>query len=552
MNHTREISRYVRLSGSEDESRALRYVRTQMEGSGFEVREHRFESYVGVPEMACLKVVGFKKEHGGTAPAISASTPSEGLEAELVDVGRGGSFDQLDLKGKVALIHGLCSPLLVKIAEEKGAVAEVFVNDSHAHEGIASPVWGTPTPETAKELPRTPSMSITQANGRELSALLKKNGQLRVVLRTRVKNEWTKVPVLTADLEAKQDFVLLSGHIDSWHLGAMDNASGNALMMEVGRVLSEHRELLKRGLRIAFWSGHSHGRYSGSAWYADNFWEELYERCVAHVNVDSVGAVGATDLTRQQVMKEAEEFVTTAVHEATGQRATGVRFARAGDQSFWGLGITSMLCEVSEQANRGSGSDLTPWGWWWHTPQDTIDKIDPDFLLRDANVYLRVVGGLCSGEVLPFKFEATAREIERVLGELSASADERVDLVRVTAEVRDLRRLVRKLERNRGASGEKARIMNDALKRLGRLLIPVNYTKAGQFDQDLAVPTDPLPGLRNILRLREIDPASDEYRFLATRLQRETNRTLHAILEAKRVVERALVELDVVDSKDAD
>ena len=156
------------------------------------------------------------------------------------------------------------------------------------------------------------------------------------------------------------------------------------------------------------------------------------------------------------------------------------------------------------------------------------------------------MGGLCSSEVLPFKFEATVKEIEDVLSELSASAAESIDLTHAIAETRKLRRLVRKLERcgDKGASGEEARIMNEALKRLGRLLIPVNYTKAGPFDQDLAVSTPPLPGLQPILRLIEMNPGSDERRFLATRLQRETNRTLHAILEAKRVVERTVWELD--------
>ncbi len=543
MEHTREISRYVRLSGSAEESRALRYVRERLEEAGFAVREHKFESYVGIPQMASLAVAGTKSKYAGTVPAISVSTPSRGLEAELVDVGSGESYDHLDPSGKVVLIHGLCSPRLVRTAEEKGAVAEVFVNDSHAHEGIASPVWGTPTPETAGELPRTPSMSIDRASGQELGALLKKRGdKVRVVLKTKVENRWTKVPVLIADLDAERDFVLLSGHIDSWHLGAMDNASGNSLMIEVGRVLSKHRGLLRRGLRLAFWSGHSHGRYSGSTWYADMFWEELYERCVAHVNVDSPGALGATDMTRQQVMKESEQFVTSAIREVAGQDAAGVRFARAGDQSFWGLGITSMLCEVSEQPVQRRRGDLQPWGWWWHTPQDTIDKIEPDFLLRDARVYLRIVGGLCACDVLPFDFEPTLKEIEGVLGELSAVGGKGIDLARVSAEVRELWQLVRKLERNRGRSAEREdmRIMNDVLKRLGRLLIPVNYTKAGPFDQDLAIPTGPLPGIQPLRRLREMEPDSDEYRFLATRIQREVNRTLYAILEAKRAVEQAL------------
>ncbi|MEZ4715068.1 MAG: M28 family peptidase [Caldilineaceae bacterium] len=108
--------------------------------------------------------------------------------------------------------------------------------------------------------------------------------------------EWQTTPILVGELDGRHsdEFVLFSGHLDSWEVGAMDNGSANATMLEVGRLLAMHRDGLYRGLRLVFWSGHSHGRYSGSTWYVDNHWEELYDRCVAHVNVDSTGARGAT------------------------------------------------------------------------------------------------------------------------------------------------------------------------------------------------------------------------------------------------------------------
>src|SRR5688500_6613614 len=86
--------------------------------------------------------------------------------------------------------------------------------------------------------------------------------------------------------EADPTFVMLTGHLDSWYLGAMDNATANATMLEVARLMAAQRTRLRRGVRVLFWSGHSHGRYSSSAWYADNFFVELDERCVAHVNAD--------------------------------------------------------------------------------------------------------------------------------------------------------------------------------------------------------------------------------------------------------------------------
>ena len=68
------------------------------------------------------------------------------------------------------------------------------------------------------------------------------------------------------------------------------------------------------------------------------------------------------------------------------------RMSRSSDQSFWGHGIPSVLAALSEQqaddsptskahAHLFGGGGL---GWWWHTPEDTLDKIDPAFFKRDA------------------------------------------------------------------------------------------------------------------------------------------------------------------------
>ena len=91
---------------------------------------------------------------------------------------------------------------------------------------------------------------------------------------------------------------MFNGHVDSWHYGAMDNGTANATQLEVARLLAEHRDELYRGVRMAFWSGHSHGRYASSAWYADAFWHDLHERCACNVNIDSVGGKGAVDSER--------------------------------------------------------------------------------------------------------------------------------------------------------------------------------------------------------------------------------------------------------------
>ena len=50
----------------------------------------------------------------------------------------------------------------------------------------------------------------------------------------------------------------------------------------------------------------------------------------------------------------------------------------------------------------GGGGRAGGLGWWWHTTEDTIDKIDPEFLVRDAWLYLALLWELCTRVRLPF------------------------------------------------------------------------------------------------------------------------------------------------------
>ena len=96
--------------------------------------------------------------------------------------------------------------------------------------------------------------------------------------------------MVAVDIKGKSDsFVLVSGHYDSWYEGITDNAVSDAILLEYARVLYAHRSELKRGVRIAWWSGHSDGRFSGSTWYCDSHYADLRKNCVAHVNLDLTG-----------------------------------------------------------------------------------------------------------------------------------------------------------------------------------------------------------------------------------------------------------------------
>ncbi len=60
-----------------------------------------------------------------------------------------------------------------------------------------------------------------------------------------------------------------------------------------------------------------------------------------------------------------------------------------------------------------------------------------------------------------------------------------------------------------------------------RALIPINYTRCGEYDHDPAQFVPVLPLMDDARKLAHLDPNSNDYKFLLTRLVRSRNRVLH-------------------------
>jgi hypothetical protein len=546
--HLAGVTAEVRLSGSPEEGRAFDYIEEQLTQFGYDVQRFQSEALIGYPVRASLQVLGgLPREIRANGYSLSPSTGPEGITGDLIYVGAGMPADYagIDARGKIVLSDGLAMPGKARAASLAGAIGQIHANDEQIHEMCLSPVWGTPIPETASLLPDVPAVGVTREDGDRLKTSAA-SGAVSIQLVTEPYLAWTAIPTLTADLPGSEEdrFVLFSGHVDSWHLGVMDNGTANATQLEVARLLATHKVELRRGVRLAFWSGHSHGRYASSAWYADSHWHELHEQCVCHVNIDSVGAMGASVLEEAPTMAETYGFGRQVMKEVTGTELDYRRISRSSDQSFWGHGIPTLFATLSEQPRDtsatgaamaqllGAGAKGGGLGWWWHTTEDTRDKIDADNLVRDARVYAETLWRLCTVARLPFDYAATADELAQTLERYHVAANGQIDLERTRALAVELGRELRAgaLERS---DADRA---NDVLLALARHLIPVNYTRSGPFEHDLALGTSPLPGLADAVTLGQLDPDGDDFRFLRTRLERERNRVEHALRSAIRLV----------------
>jgi len=549
------LSTLQRHAGTPDEAAAFRYIVAQLREAGIEdVREEAFDAFLSFPVSGTLDVAGLGPVRAKTR-AFAVSTGGESISGEVVFVPtKGGTalfsgdgsrdYDDIDVRGKI-VISDRGRPDTILAAGHAGALCHIhyWASDEDAiHEQIATTIWGTPTPDSIGRLPTIPSLGVTRNDGLRLVELARRGG-LRATFSTVVETGWRRVPLVTAHIPGttSDDFAFLNGHVDSWYHGTTDNATGNAACLELARIAHGQRQHLKRGVRVAWWPGHSQGRYAGSAWYADHHWEELHDRAIININIDSPGAKGATSYAVVTMAAETEHLGTTVIKDLVDQHPEAERPARAGDQSFWGLGIPSLYMLLSnlpqEQWAAVGGCGMN---WWWHTESDTIETADRQVLALDTRIYAATVARLCAGPVLPYRLAEAAREIATLLADYETKAQGRFDLAELharagaaihAAEALDAR-AVAAIGADLDPASESARAIVAAQKAVSRVLVPLRYTTGNIYDHDPAMPAPALQQLRDISVLAALDPASDAARFLHATLGRQRNGVAQALRAA--------------------
>ncbi len=541
----RTIAQWTRLSGTPDERAAAEYVAKQLKKFGFATQILLHDAYISLPGKAELRITSPEtRTLAAITHSMGVSTGAGGVGGALVFAGT-GTVPELERvgAGAFALIDGRATPQIAVNATRAGVAGVVCYAGRAPHEMCCSPVWGNPSAGTREALPNVVLLSVARADGEALRAMCL-GGRVDVHAAAEVHTGWTKTPIVVGDLEpghreAEDRFVMFSGHLDGWYLGAMDNGSANATMLEVARILAPHRKRLRRGLRILFWSGHSHGRYSSSAWYADTHWLELNARCLVHVNIDSTGAVDADDFGTNS-MPQTAELARWAVRQVANATLDAHRLGRNSDQSFLGLGVPSILGAISRQADHSLG-------WWWHTPYDTLDKVDPVRLVRDTKIFVLALERLLADPVAPFDYAAAGSDLRETLEGMAQTAGSALDLSPAIAAASRLETLAGRLARAAAAAdgGARAAAINACLHELGRILVPATYTAAGPYAHDPALETPFLPRLREVARLATLGPDSDAAKFLRVDLVRAHNAVADAAQRACACVEACLASLAV-------
>ena len=525
-----------RLSGSAGELEAIRFITEKLASYGISFEEHVFASYLSNPISASLTVLG---ENNVSIPAktraFSADCP-EGVEGELVYApAKGGiQFDTAvipwmreQVEGKIIISEG-GGPQHMDRAAELGALGLIHVwpsGEDVIHEMTASAVWGVPTPDTARLLPTIPEISVKKTDGEKLIAWAK-DQHIRVKMTAVLEAGVKTLHLPVASIPGKsEDYVLLAGHIDSWYVGVTDNAVGNALCLELARAFKEHQGELNRSIKVAWWPGHSNGRYAGSTWYCDNAYEDLRRHCVAYINADSPGSkFGVIPLVRSTLI-EKDGYFQQAVRDVSGTEPQWDFPIRAGDNSMWGAFIPFhlMLRDKPDRDHNQAHVGGSGGGWWWHSEEDTYDKADLELLARDARIFASFAYRIMAPEILPVDFLALAARMEGILKGYAEKGNPAFDMSKALHKTEAFRNAARAVADSKPSDPIK---LNRLYKNAGGRLMALMYTTVGPYEQDVAYDLKPFHGFYRVSGLNHDNTAPDMLLFHETAFRRQYNRFL--------------------------
>ena len=179
--------------------------------------------------------------------------------------------------------------------------------------------------------------------------------------------------------EKPEEIVLIGGHLDSWDLGtgAVDDGAGVAITVAAAKLIADLPERPKRTIRVVMFGAEEVGLLGAYA-YTKQHKDELINHVLA-----TESDFGADTIWR--LVSNVSESANPAIDEL-GKLLTPLGIVRGGsDVKGGGPDIIPLdkagVPTIRLQQNGMDYFDLH------HTPDDTLDKIDPDKLAQNVAAY---------------------------------------------------------------------------------------------------------------------------------------------------------------------
>jgi aminopeptidase YwaD len=225
------------------------------------------------------------------------------------------------------------------------------------------------------------------------------------------------------------------------------------------------------------------------------------------------------------------------LREVAGTEAQQDRPGRNSDQGFYGIGLP--LLQFNHDRTDPGGRY-----WFWHTEEDTFDKIDFDILAGDSRLYVSALSRLLTSPIPPIRLQGATSELKERLEERQKWAGSRFDLAKAIEKAAELDTFARGLDARLASYEPEGQLAGAIARQMVRVIRPVlrvTYQEHGPYHQDPALEVPTLPGLAALETLGRLPANSDQLGFTMTHLVRERNRLLDHL-------EQAITEARALDS----
>ena len=309
----------------------------------------------------------------------SVGTTGDGIQAEVLVV---RSFEELDAKaaaakGRIVLFNVPYTNYGETVrfratgssrASRLGAVAMLIRAVGPA--GLRTPHTGAL--QYSADAKKIPAAAISSEDADRLQRMADRGG--KVVVRLKM-DAHVDADVESANVvgeirgrERPDEIVVVSGHLDSWDIGAgaTDDGGGCVVTWEALRIMKKLNLRPRRTVRVVLWTNEENGGRGGLA-YRDRHRAELAKHVMMLESDGGVFRPLGFGFTGSEAGRETVKAIATLL--------TGI----AADQISPGGGGADIGPSMIEARVPGMSLEVDGAKYFLihHTPADTIDKIDP-------------------------------------------------------------------------------------------------------------------------------------------------------------------------------
>ena len=319
----------------------------------------------------------------------SPSTPPGGLCAPIVDVGMGTEKEYARKQGTLAGKIVLCSSAnpeegkpphrREKYGRAVSAGALGFVYTRHLPGGLSE--TGSLRPGKLGEIP---AVAVSYETGFALKRLIEK-GETVVSLDVQNESHPTTAWHVLGDVPGQTPEVILVGaHYDGHDIsqGAMDDASGTCMVLELARLFGPLRGQLRRTIRMMGIACEELG-VLGSTKFVKAHLDQMQDIALM-INLDSAVGSGAKGFNYSG-LDEVEALLKRIAKETSYSLRLSERIVTASDNFPFFMAGVPAICMLAKEDNRALGRGFG------HTAMDTLDKVNERDMKECAMVAARVL-----------------------------------------------------------------------------------------------------------------------------------------------------------------